>query len=353
MAFLKYDNVAIRGISACVSKNVEENKNLPFYAPGEAAQVIEAIGIERRHVAPPEITASDLCYEAAERLIADLGWEKESIDLLAFVTQCADYVNLPDSFIVHDKLGLSEKTICLDFYHGCPGWLVGLSNISAMISSGGIKRALFLDGDTCARTQYAFSREEKPLFGDAGSATALEYDDEAAPLCFNIGTKSSEAMSITKLNGGFRNPYTLKSLKYELDLLSGLNSDFSSSGKMDGMDVFSFAITKPPKSIKKLCDEFGIVMEQIDNLFLHQASKMIVEAVAKRLKVPMEKVPTSLKEFGNTTSVSIPLTIVTERGCVMKSMKQKNLALSFGTGLSWASFYFETDKIVIPELLIM
>lgn len=353
MAFLKYENVAIRGVSACVPNKVEENKTLPFYAPGEAEQVIASTGIERRHITYDGITASDLCLKAAERLIENLSWEKDSIDLLAFVTQNPDYVNLPNSFVIHDKLGLSENTACLDFYHGCPGWVVGMSSISAMVSTGNIKRVLFLDGDTVTRMQYAKDREEYPLFGDAGTATALEYNDNAPAICFNLGTKSDDSVSLIRPYGGYRNPYTPETLQRELDMRSGAISDFSSVGKMDGMDVFSFAITKAPKSIKKLCVEYDINIDGIDNLFMHQANKLILESIAKRVKVPVEKVPLSLTNYGNTVAASIPLTMVAERSMELSSKRQNNLACSFGTGLAWGAVYFETDHIVVPEIIEM
>lgn len=127
MAFLKVENVAIKGIAACVPPKVEENRKLPFYASEEEAeQVMQAIGIERRHIVTPDIAVSDLCLQAAEKLIAELGWEKDSIDLLALVTQNPDYLNHPTSFVVHEQLGLPENTMCMDFYHGCPGWVVAL-----------------------------------------------------------------------------------------------------------------------------------------------------------------------------------------------------------------------------------
>lgn len=351
MAFLKYENVAIRGVSACVPKKVEDNLDLPFYAPGEAEQVIASTGIEKRHITYDGITASDLCLKAAEKLIEDLGWEKESIDLLAFVTQNPDYINLPNSFVIHDKLGLSENTECLDFYHGCPGWVVGMSSISAMVSSGNIKRVLFLDGDTVTRMQYANDREEYPLFGDAGTATALEFDESAPPFFFNIGTKSDDAISLIRPYGGYRNPYTAETLQRELDMRSGKISDFSSVGKMDGMDVFSFAITKAPKALKRMCAQYEIEIDDIDNLFLHQANKLIIESIAKRVKLACEKAPLSLVNYGNTVAASIPLTMVTERGKDLSLKKQRNLACAFGTGLAWGAMYFETDNIVVPEVL--
>ena len=355
MAFLKIDHVAIRGVAACVPPKVEENKDLPFYSPGEAEQVMAATGIERRHVVTEGITASDLCFKAADDLLVQLGWERESIDVLAFVTQCPDFINQPNSFVVHERLGLSEDTMCIDYYHGCPGWIIGIQGVGSMLSvgKGSIKRALLLDGDICSTTQYANNREERPLIGDAGSATALEFEADAPAMLFNVGTKSDDGKALTKHYGGYRYPHTVESLKRELELRAGVSSDYADAGQMDGMGVFSFAITKPPKSMKKLCAEFGIELDSIDNLFLHQANKLILENIAKRLKMPMEKVPSSLKDYGNTTSVSIPLTMVTERAAQMSSSSQKNLACAFGTGLAWGTVYFETNNIVVPKLTVL
>jgi len=351
MAFLEIHNVAIRGISACVPKQVESNIDLPFYSKGEADQVIDKIGIEYRHMSNPDQTAVDLCLTAAEKLLYELHWEKESIDAIAFITQTPDYINHPNSYLVHDRLGLSEHTMCMDFYHGCPGWVVGLSSLSAMMMSGNFRRILLLDGDTVTKLQYANDREEKPLFGDAGTATALEYVQKVPPMYFNIGILSSEGMSLTRKYGAFRNPWTIETLKRELDLRSGLSSNVSGVGKMDAMDVFSFAISKAPKSIKRLCANYNLDISAIDNFYLHQANKMIVETIAKRMSIPMCKTPMSLREYGNTTSASIPLTMASERRQELVSLHQKSLFCSFGTGLSWASAYIETDKIVIPPML--
>lgn len=351
MAFLKVCNVSIRGMSACVPKNVEENRDLPFYDSDEANQVIERIGIERKHVATADMSVADMCYAAAEKLIDTLGWEKESIDLLALCTQYPDYLNHPTSFLVHEKLGLSENTICQDFYHGCPGWVVSLSTISALMSAGNVKRAIFLDGDTVTKTITANNREERPLFGDAGTATALEFDVNAKPMFFNIGTLSSEGGALINPYGGFRKPYTIESLQEDLDRRAGKLPKEKWQSKMDSMDVFSFAITKVPKALKKLCAEFEINVDEIDNLVLHQANKLILENIAKRMKVPMEKVPMSLLNYGNTTSASIPLSIIADRRKQVIDGNQKNLVCGFGTGLSWGAAYFETNKIICPDVV--
>lgn len=177
MAFLSIPNVAIRGISACVPPTVEENKNLDIYDdPSEIEKVIATTGVERKHKVTDGITTSDLCLEASEKLLQELGWEKDSIDAVYYVTQTPDYTNQPTSFVIHDKLGLAESCMCLDLYHGCPGWVIGLSSISSLLSHGGIRRALLLDGDAITKMNYPLDRESRPLFGDCGTATALEHD---------------------------------------------------------------------------------------------------------------------------------------------------------------------------------
>lgn len=352
MAFLKIENVAIRGISACVPSKVEENKDLPFYAPGEAEQVMEATGIERRHVSTPNIAVSDLCFKAAEKLITDLGWEKDTIDLIGLATQNPDYLNHPTSFVVHEKLGLPESTMCIDFFHGCPAWVVSMSSVMAMMSNGYIKRAILLDGDTVSKNQKALDRESRPLFGDAATATALEFCAGAPIALFNIGSKSEDGMAIANTLGGYKNPYTLETLKHRLDMLSGVIPPDPAVSHMDSMDVFSFAITKVPKAIKKLCSEFDIDVDHVDLLVLHQANKMIDEAIAKRMKMPMEKVPLSLKNYGNTTSASIPLTMVSESAEAYKNGKRRTLVCGFGTGLAWGVAYFETENLIIPQVIL-
>lgn len=351
MASFKVEHVSIRGVSACVPKNVEENSTLPFYEPEEAAQVIEKIGIERKHVAPADVTVADMCFGAAKSLIDQLGWEKESIDILALCTQNPDYLNHPTSFIVHNQLGLPDSTMCLDFFHGCPGWVVSLSSVSNLVSTGCLKRAILLDGDSVSKTLAKTNREERPLFGDAGTAIALEYDVDAKPMFFNIGTMSEDGKALINPRGGFKNPHTVESLKRELDAKAGLLSMDELDHKMDSMDIFSFAITKIPKSLKKLCSDFELCAENIDKLVLHQANKLIVENIAKRMKVPMEKVPLGLRNYGNTTSASIPLTIVSECQKDVAKNQQKFLVCGFGTGLSWGSAYFETNEIACPNVV--
>jgi 3-oxoacyl-[acyl-carrier-protein] synthase-3 len=352
MAFLKIPNVVIRGISACVPPKVEENRDIPFYTPEEAEKVIDSTGVERKHIVSDGITNSDLCLKACEKLLDVMGWERESIDAICNVTQTSDYINHPNVFLLHEKLELTEDCLALDVYHGCPGWVVGLSALSSMMSRGSIKRALLVDGDNITSVQYRQDRESRPLFGDCGTATALEFDESASPMFFQIGTNSKDGEALIHRKGGVRQPHTIESYEKELGMLSGTISTDGVDDLMDGMSVFSFGISAPPKSIKRLCEKFEIDLQQVDKLVLHQANMFMVKKISKKLKVDPKKVPSCLKDYGNTTSTSIPLTIVTQCNKEYASKKLTTIGCGFGTGLSWASVYFESENIVCPDIIV-
>ncbi len=351
MAFFSVKNVAIRGISACVPSTVEENKDLAIYHGDEAADVIKSTGIERKHICRNGETVSDLCLKAAEKLIEELGWDKESIDLLCFVTQTPDYLNQPTSFIVHDRLGLSESCACLDLFHGCPGWVTGLNTVAHIISSGSVKRALLCVADMVSMDVAVNDRGSKPLFGDAGTVTACEYDESAAEMKFSSLTKSADGKALIHLNGGYKNPWTIETLQFDLDRRAGLLDMNLVDDKMDGMDVFAFAITTVPKAIKNLCKNFSIDSTTVDKYVLHQANKLMLDTIAKRLKVESSKVPMCLREYGNTTQASIPLTIVSECAADYATQPVKTISCGFGTGLACACVYFETNNIVVPSVI--
>lgn len=351
MAFLSISNVAIKGMSACVPSCIEENKDVPLYTPEEAEKVIETTGVERKHIVTDSQTASDLCLRACEQLLEKLSWERDSIDLICNVTQTSDYINHPNVFVLHDKLGLKNDCMSLDLYHGCPGWVVGLSTVASLMSHGSIKRALLLDGDNISSLQYGQDREGRPLFGDCGTATALEYDESASPMYFQTGTNSKDGEALIRKKGGFRQPYTLEEYQQEIGMRSGELSTDGIEDLMDGMSVFSFGISTPPKSIKQLCEHFGLNLDIIDKLVLHQANKFMVQKIAKKLKVELDRVPFSLRDYGNTTSASIPLTIVSQCADEYSTRPMKTLACGFGTGLSWASVYFETSGVVCPDVV--
>lgn len=350
MANLKIRNVEIKGIAACVPSHTEENLNLTVFKDGEAERVIFQTGIERKHkVEGYGVTASDLCERAFEKLITELGWNKDSVDLLAFVSLTPDYLEPPTGCILQGRLGLPESCFTIDMTQGCPGWINGLATVSSMLSHGHLRRAILLNGDTATLMRSAYDKESLPLFGDAGVATALEYEEGAFGFEFDFGTRGKDYKAIIRPAGGFRNPITDKSLKYN-DFGENI-SRREIDAVMDGMSVFAFGISSGPKSVLNLCEKYQINLDKIDLFVMHQANQYLNEKIRKKLKIPVEKTPYSLKDYGNTSGASIPLTIVTQCHERFSCDALDIIACAFGVGLAWGSVHFKTNQIICPKVI--
>ena len=347
MSFIEVKNVAIKGISACVP--AKEDKTTDIYKWGGAEAFIESTGIAGRRRADDSTTTADLCACAAERLIDSLGWDKQEIEAIVFVTQTPDYILPATSCILQERLGLSTGCYTLDISLGCSGWVYALSVIGALMQNGGIRKGLLLAGDTPTKLCSKEDKSTYPLFGDAGTVTAVEYDPSATGFKFVFNTDGKGYETIICRDGGYRNPVTLASLNV-LEHGEGI-ARREIDVELDGMDVFSFGITKAPKSVKQLCEHFTIDKETVNIFTFHQANKMMNEMIRKKLKLEESKVPYCMEEFGNTSSASIPLALVTRERERLEQQKLQHIACGFGVGLSWGSVWFETDKISVPELI--
>ena len=348
MAFLEYGNIKVRGISACVPKECEENAELYERKWGGYENFVATTGVERARRGPATTCTSDLCYKAAEQLVADLGWNKAEIEALVFVSQTPDYILPATSCILQERLGLPQDCYTLDVSLGCSGWVYGMS-VAAGIMHGGVKKALLLVGDTTSKTTSTEDKGSWCLFGDAGTATALEWQDNSEGLKFMMNTDGSGADAIIIKDGGYRNMFCEGSLVQRNHGNDIVLSDRHCA--LDGMSVFSFGITKAPKSVNGLVDHFGLNKDDIDLFTFHQANLFMNEKIRKKLKIPEEKVPYSIKDFGNTSGASIPLTLVTKAREQLRTEQLKHICCGFGVGLSWGSVYFETNCIIVPELL--
>ncbi len=350
MAFLEFKNVRIAGIAAGVPKNIasnlyptEEDAVSKDYAPED---FVKTTGVMERRVSY-ELTTSDLCFAATEKLILDLGWEKSDIDGIIFVSQTPDYILPATACILQDRLGLSKECYTADISLGCSGWVYGLSIGASLVSSGGLKKVLVLCGDAKARSRNDV-RRRNPLFGSAGTVTALDYLEGAPAIQFHFGTDGSGFDAIITPEGGARNPVTKDSFEYY---------DFEGSrmyhlqARMKGMDVFSFGITTAPKSVKKLGEHFGFNYLDVDYFVFHQANMKMNDMIAKKLKLPEEKVPNSMYHFGNTNGGSIPMTIVAELKGKVENKETSFICCGFGVGLSWGTVAFKTNNVVISDLV--
>jgi 3-oxoacyl-[acyl-carrier-protein] synthase III len=347
MALFSVNGMRIRGIAAAVPSATEENSKYEYVTEAERNMLIKTTGIATRHVAPKGMATSDLCLPAAEKLIAELGWKKEEIGLLIFVSQSPDHILPATSIILQDKLGLPKTTAAFDISLGCSGYVYGLSVIAPLMATGGFRKALLLAGDISTHGLTPKDKSTWPLFGDAGTATALEYDP-ASRSFFNLQSDGSGHEAIIIPDGGLRNPMTDKTYEpqeFEKGIVRHRRNLW-----LNGLDVFNFSTREAPPNITALLEFSGFTAEAIDYFIFHQANLLMNETIRKKLKVPAEKVPYSLHDFGNTSSASIPLTIAAR----MKEpalVPHRWLLSGFGVGLSWASAIVETDKLICPDII--
>lgn len=349
MAFIQIENVAIKGFSACVPKVYEENKySSVFNSVTEAEKFTLTTGVSQRRISASDVTSSDLCFHAAEKLINDLSWNKSEIDCLIFVTQTPDFILPATSCILQDRLNLPKECLALDISLGCSGWIYGLSAITSLMSQGSIKKGLLLAGDTISKILSDKDKSAYPLFGDAGTATALEYTLEEPDIRFHLATDGSGYDTIIVPDGGMRSPLNENST---IAVTIDNNIRNRAQLSLNGMDVFSFGISKAPQSVENLLRHFSIDIESIDYFVFHQANLFMNEKIRKKLKLPPEKVPYSLNKYGNTSCATIPLTMVTELQDKLTTQSMSIIGSGFGVGLSWGSVFFKTDKIVCPDLI--
>ena len=346
-------NVSIKGIAACVPKHIQDNRMLALLGNEEQIQrYIDTTGVITRHtVEGQELRASDLAYEAANKLIEELGWDRNSIDCLIFVSQTPDYILPATACVLHERLALSNDCFSMDISLGCSGWIFGITTIAALLQNGGFKRGLMLAGDTSTLTKSPKDKSTYPLFGDAGTATAVEFEDGSEGIKVHTSTDGKNHKAIIIPDGGFRNLYSERS-NVEEEFEDGIIRTRLDT-VMDGAAVFTFGITKAPRSIKSLAEHFQIDLDSIDHFVFHQANKFMVEKIRSKLKIPAGKVPYSLDEYGNTSGSSIPLTMVTRLREEMISKKSVMMACGFGVGLSWGSVYFKADHLVCPEIIMI
>lgn len=351
MAQWQIKNVALRGVTGTVPNNPKATMDLGLFTQEEADMFDNTVGIKKRYVATDDICASDLCYDAAERLLASLGWEKDSIDVLLFESVCPDYRTPPTSGIMQNRLGLPTTTFVMDIPMGCCGCIYAINIAGNLLTNGNVKRALLLVGDTATRMGSPKDKSRVPLFGDCGTALALEYDPTAEDIVIDFNTLGSGYEALMTPHGGFRHPVTPQSFEYE-DFGNGIVRAPKDT-LINGMDVFAFAISRPPVSIKKVMQQYELNTENVDYFLIHQANKLIVDRIVKKLKLPLEKTPYDLQEFGNLGGCSIPMLMTYNLEEELRTRPLTLVCSAFGLGLTWGTMVMKTQKMIVEPVYYM
>ncbi len=350
MAIFSIPDIHVAGIAASVPAREVSNRDYELLSEKEQEFFIKTVGVEYRRVADPGMATSDFCFAAAEKLIDGLGWAREDIELLIFVSQSRDYLIPATAGILQDRLGLPKSCAALDVSLGCSGYVYGLSLMGRMMAGGAIRKGLLLVGDVSTQNTSYRDKSTYPLFGDAGTATAMEYRKGAPDMAFNLQTDGLGYKAIIIPDGGIRNFASREhSFEYE-DISEGISRNRLHIA-LDGLEVFNFSLREVAPNVRALLEYSGRSMEEIDCFVMHQANRLMNESIRKKLKIEPEKYPYSIGRFGNTSSASIPLTIVTELSARVRNSKLVMLLSGFGVGLSWGSAIVTADRVYCPAVI--
>ena len=348
MAILKYTDVGIHSVSACVPQKVVRNSELDNLIPkADLEKTIHSIGIRERRIAERDVCSSDLCSKAAERLLSEHGIDRDSIGALIFISQTPDYRQPSTAPSLQDRLGLPKTVMAFDINMACSGYVYGLSIAYSLASQDGIGRVLLLVGETMSKTVSDHDKVTTPLFGDAGTATLIEKGDGYGPSCFVLHSDGGGSDMLRVPYGGYRNPSSTEGFERKVDeegnILSGEQLH------MRGMDVFNFGLRVVPSGIKEILKVLGMGIEDVDIIHFHQANRFMTDFFAKKLRFPLDRVPYSLGYFGNTSAASIPLNMVHTMYDGSFPRRRHVLMAGFGAGLAWgtASFLFPCLSISI------
>lgn len=300
-------------------------------------RIKKSIGLDKRYIADSKTTTLDLCLHSARALLDSAIIAKDSLDAIIFVTQTPDFLQPSNAHILHGRLELKMTCACFDLNAGCSGYVYGLFMAYSLLQNGA-KQVLLCVGDTISKIVDPLDSNTAPLFGDAGSATLISYDENAKNSFFTLHSLGSGFEYLIFPNSGFRLDSREKFLY------------------MNGAEVFNFSIDKEPKAIKEILEFANRDINSIDYIFFHQANAYIISNIARRLNLPIHKAPSqSVSKYGNTSSASIPLAICDKLGARDQNLNStlQVILSGFGVGLSWASALLELEQeTIISQPLI-
>jgi 3-oxoacyl-[acyl-carrier-protein] synthase-3 len=331
MAKFTFKGIRISGMSCVVPKNVVTTESFKeSFGTEEVDKFMKMTGITQTRRTLHHQTASDMAFTAAKRLLDHKGIDPKEIGALVFGTHSPDYRRPASAFVVQNRLGIGTEAVVFDISLGCSSTVYGLQVVSSLMSNSDIEKAILIVGDTAGKTTNPKDRASQMLIGEASIAILLEKDKEAQPITSILRSDGQGFRYLIVPGGGYRyidapddekickdgNPRTL-------------NDSF-----MQGTSVFTFTISDVPRTIKDYLKETDTVIDDYDVLAFHQANMLILKQIARKLKIPAEKMPFTLPSFGNTSGASQILTLCNEYGNV-SDKNLKVLLVGFGVGISW------------------
>lgn len=321
--------VRMVAIAACVPTNKVDNYEFAkAHFEEDMTANIKAVGVLERHVAVKEETTSmDMCVAAAERIFESGKVAREDIGAVIFVTLTPDCLMPNNSTYAQHLLGLPQDVAAFDINHACPGYVFGLWN-AALIARNMQKKVLLLDGDINSKYVSPWDKSTALLFGDAGTATVISPDASAPDWHFTFMSDGSNREAIM-MRLGMRYPIKEEYLEYKTWEDGGKRRFIDM--EMNGRAVFDYVVDVVPEIANAFMDELETSGEEYDKLILHQANHFMLKKLAKAIGFNHKtQMPVCMNKYGNTSSVSIPLTISSE----LSEPVGQSLLIGMGAGLA-------------------
>lgn len=310
-------------------ERVETNKMLQEQFPRwDLTLIEEKTGIQQRHIAAPDETASDLAVKAAEKLFETEGVSPDSIDFLLLCTQTPDYVLPTTACLIQDRLGLKTSCGALDFNLGCSGYVYGLALADGLIQSGAANNILLVTAETYSKYIDADDRSLRTIFGDAASVTLIQASDKQSLRGFQFGSDGSGGDMLLVADGGQRAADQAIKPRHRKRWKSRLY--------MDGPSLINFTVEAIPRLVDEILTANQLTRAEIDKYLMHQATRKMLEQLRTRMNLEPDRLPIDLADIGNTVSCTLPILLHRLRQRDELDPNAMNMLIGFGVGLSWA-----------------
>lgn len=327
----------LRDIAVFLPRAVLTNDDLRREHPEwNLDQVVARSGVKARHVAAAGETALDLGLRACQRLFEAHPGLAERVDTVIFCTQSPDYILPPNACVLHKLLGLPERVAALDINHACSGYVYSLLLADSMIRAGTAKDVLLVHADTYTKFIHPGDRSARVLFGDGAAASWISAGREEGRIEDVVcGTAGAHFDKFFIPAGGCRTPRS--------DDTATETTDFSGNVRtretihMSGRDILSFVSSTIPRHVTEVLKRNGLGVEDVDLFIFHQASALVLDSLARLLRLTPPKVYRNLERIGNTVSASIPIAVREALDAGRVARGERVLLCGFGAGLSWGS----------------
>lgn len=314
----------IKGTGHFVPENVLTNEDLSKMVDTNDEWIISRTGIKQRHIAPDSMANSDMSVEAARKAMDDAGWKAEDVQAVFLGTVTPDFSFPNTAALVADRLGLN-KVPCYDFEAGCTGFIYGLIQAKAFITSGMLDRVLVIGAEKLSSIVDWEDRNTCVLFGDGAGAACIGNEGPGGKLCgFHWGSDGSLGHLLNQPASGSRQPVTHEAID---------NKD--TKIHMAGGEIMKSAVRAMRDSALKALDSDGLTYKDVNLLISHQANVRIIESTARVLRLEWKDVYVNIDQYGNTSSASVPIAMdeALHNGTIKPGFTV--VLAAFGAGLTW------------------